>query len=153
MPSPTLEQLLRPASVLLPLEAADKAQAVKALIATLGIGGAAEQQELETAVLDREKAGSTGLGRGVAVPHARSRLVSKPALAVGIARDPIDFASIDKLPVRVIFLLIVPQTDYPTHLKTLAALSRLASDKAKLRRLEKAGSPGDIRSLLAESSL
>ena len=134
----TLAELLSPGSVVVPLEAETREAAVEILVAAMGLASGAT--ELALAVLAREAVGSTGIGRGVAIPHARSARLKAPRLAVGLTAKPLDFAAADGLPVTLIFLLAVPEADPKSHLKTLAALSRLVCDAKRLRGLLKAES-------------
>ncbi len=150
MESRTLSELLRPEAVLLPLVVPDREAAISALAGTLALSGpASERERLIRAVLAREAAGSTGLGAGVAVPHARSPRLTAPLLAAGLAPVPIDFRSADGKPVSLVFLLAVPEKDPAAHLQALAALSRVAADKKLLRRLNKAASSEELYGLLA----
>lgn len=150
----TLADLLRPDAVLVPLPAATVEAAVAALVERLLPSGApGERAALKAAVLSREAAGSTGIGSGIAIPHARWPKAEAPMMAAGLAQGPIDFKSADGNPVRLVFLLAVPVADYAAHLKTLAAVSRLGADKTLLRRLLRAASPEALRGLLAEVPL
>ena len=147
----TFADLLHPDSVLVPLRAADRDAAIALLADVLPLpGGAADRAPLKAALLAREAAGSTGIGNGVAIPHARSLNISVPLLAAGRATQPIDFKSADGKPVTLVFLLAVPAADPKSHLAVLAALSRMAMDKKLLRRLNKAASPDEFRAILAE---
>ena len=88
------------------------------------------------ALLEREKLGPTGVGHGVALPHARSTDVDRVCGAFILLESPIDFGSVDKLPVDVIFGLFAPENAGVDHLKALAIVSRTLRDNsicAKLR--------------------
>ncbi len=146
----TISDMLSPASVLVPLPAADREAAITLLIEAIALPGSPEQRGvLREAVLLREKAGSTGIGKGVAIPHARTPLVSKPRLAAGRAAKPIDFSAADAQPVSLIFLLAVPESDPRSHLQALATLSRLASDAKLLKSLNRASTPQEFLKLLS----
>ena len=142
--------LLHPDSVLVPLRATDREAAISLLVDVLRLpGGPADCAPLKAALLAREAAGSTGIGNGVAIPHARSPKISAPLLAVGLTARPIDFKSADGKPVSLVFLLAVPNAMPSSHLKILAALSRLASDKKLLPLLKGATYPDELYNLLA----
>ena len=94
-------------------------------------------------------AGSTGIGNGVAIPHARTTQITSACLAVARAAEPIDFKSADGRLVTLVFLLAVPDKDPKSHLAVLAALSRMAMDKKLLRQLGKAASPEELRALIS----
>ncbi|KRA81565.1 PTS sugar transporter subunit IIA [Altererythrobacter sp. Root672] len=78
---------------------------------------------------EREKLGSTGFGRGVAIPHARFPGVTRPVAALLKLRHPADFASADGLPVDLVIGLLSPENSGATHLHALAAISRLMRDE------------------------
>ena len=78
---------------------------------------------------ERERLGSTGFGRGVAIPHARISGVSRPVSVLLKLRQPADFAAADGLPVDIVFGLLSPENSGATHLHALAAISRLMRDE------------------------
>jgi fructose-specific phosphotransferase system IIA component len=145
-----LSDLLRPNAVVVPLHAASREQAVSLLVDALDLPGAPKgRDDLKSAILSREEAGSTGIGNGVAIPHARTAQITSACLAVARAAQPIDFKSADGKPATLVFLLAVPDADPKSHLAVLAALSRMALNKKLLRRLNKAASPDGLRAILA----
>ncbi len=77
---------------------------------------------------EREALGSTGFGRGVAIPHARSGKISRPIVVLLRLESPVDFAAADGMPVDLVFGLLSPENAGATHLHALAALSRLVRD-------------------------
>jgi len=80
----------------------------------------------------REKIGSTGVGRGVAIPHARVKSCRETLIALIILKHPVDYNSLDKKPVRLFFMLITPEEKVNLHLRCLAKLSRiLRSDQLR----------------------
>ncbi len=97
----------------------------------------------------RETLGSTGLGNGFALPHARLDALAKPfALFVRLAR-PIEFAAIDERPVDLVILLLTPVNGGNQHLATLAALSRPLREVGFVRKLRQAEDAAAVHSLLA----
>lgn len=78
---------------------------------------------------EREKLGSTGFGRGVAIPHARIAGITRPVAALMKLRQPADFQSADGLPVDLVFGLLSPENSGASHLHALAAISRLIRDE------------------------
>ncbi|QUL37268.1 PTS sugar transporter subunit IIA [Erythrobacter sp. JK5] len=93
----------------------------------------------EAAVLDgleqREALGSTGFGRGIAIPHCRSCAVQRPTVALLKLEHPVDFAAADAMPVSLVFGLVSPEDAGATHLHALAAISRPTRDEAMLQLL------------------
>ena len=146
----TLSDILLPPAVILPLDAADRDTAISKLVDALGLqGDSADRERLKNAILAREAAGSTGIGNGVAIPHARSQRLTRPRLAVGKTSCPVDFKSADGKPVSLIFLLAVPEVAPQSHLRVLASLSRIALDKKFLRGLIKSSSAQELFELVA----
>jgi mannitol/fructose-specific phosphotransferase system IIA component (Ntr-type) len=84
-----------------------------------------DEQAIKQAVRKRESAMTTGIGTGVALPHARTPQVSKAIATVGYSRQGIDFESIDGQPVTLVCLYLIPQDQSQQHLHTLANLARL----------------------------
>jgi mannitol/fructose-specific phosphotransferase system IIA component (Ntr-type) len=146
----TLADLLRVESIVAPMAAATPEAAIAALVAVLPVRDQNAREEIKAAVLSRETACSTGIGEGIAIPHARSTHVAAPLLAVGRAASPIDFHASDGLPVTLVFLLAVPTAEPSFHLKTLAAISRIAADKDLLRRLNAAADPRQLFDLISK---
>ena len=93
----------------------------------------------EVSILDgleqREALGSTGFGRGVAIPHCRSTEVNRPTLAVLKLEQPVDFAAADAMPISLAFGLVSPENAGATHLHALAAISRLLRDEVMVSAL------------------
>ncbi|GAA75749.1 PTS system, nitrogen regulatory IIA component [Pseudoalteromonas sp. BSi20480] len=81
------------------------------------------------ALLTREKLGSTGIGRGIAIPHGRMSGAQEPLALVLVSETPINFDAIDNRPVDIFVALIVPEGDNQQHLKTLATIA----DKLKIK--------------------
>lgn len=96
----------------------------------------------------RETLGSTGFGRGVAIPHCRSNDVRRPSLALIRLDQPIDFAAADALPVTLVCGLVSPENAGATHLHALAAISRLARDETMLQMLADAPDAEAVYALL-----
>jgi nitrogen PTS system EIIA component len=95
-----------------------------------------EAKTIAAALTDREKIGSTGFGGGVAVPHARIAGLDGVFGYFARLTAPVDFRSVDKLPVDLVFLILSPPDAGADHLKALAAVSRVLRDRniaAKLR--------------------
>jgi PTS system nitrogen regulatory IIA component len=109
--------------------------------------------ELFECMLSREKMGSTGIGNGIAIPHARMT-ESPEAIAILLqCADPIDFDAIDNRPVDILFALLVPEEQCKQHLKTLALMAERLNDKQTLKQLRKAGSDQELYSIMTESQM
>jgi PTS system nitrogen regulatory IIA component len=87
------------------------------------------RNKLIEALMNREALGSTAIGQGIAIPHAKSDSVSKLVASFGLSKKGVDFDSLDGEPAHIFFLLVAPQDSAGPHLKALARISRLLKDK------------------------
>ncbi|MDJ0978484.1 MAG: PTS sugar transporter subunit IIA [Erythrobacter sp.] len=101
----------------------------------------------------REALGSTGFGKGVAIPHCRSDAVKRPTLALLKLDTPCDFEAADAQPVGLVFGLVSPENAGATHLHALAAISRLLRDEAMLQALMDADDTEALFALLTNQFL
>jgi PTS system nitrogen regulatory IIA component len=103
------------------------------------------------ALLDREKLGPTGVGHGVALPNARSTDVEKVCGVFILLESPVDFGSVDKLPVDIIFGLLAPENAGVDHLKALAIVSRTLRDNSICAKLRANPEPQTLYTILTEN--
>lgn len=101
----------------------------------------------------REALGSTGFGRGVAIPHCRLEAVKGPTLVALKLQQALDFAAVDALPVGLVLGIVSPVDAGAVHLHALAAISRLTRDEAVLQSLLDAPSPEALYALLTSQFL
>ncbi len=133
------------------LKATDKEGVIHELVELLS--NAAEiknKEELIKAVLSREALGSTGIGQGVGIPHAKSQNVKELIAAFGLSKNGVDFDSLDGEPVHIFFLLLAPEESAGPHLKALARISRMLKDKFFRDLLRKAKDENDILRIIQE---
>lgn len=104
---------------------------------------------IAAALNDRERLGSTGFGSGVAIPHGKVEGLSGIVAYFGRLAAPIDFQSVDNVPVDLVFVLLSPPDAGADHLKALASVSRLLRDKAMLAKLRGARSRDALFALLS----
>ncbi len=109
--------------------------------------------EIQEGLEQREALGSTGFGRGVAIPHCRNANVSRPTLTLLKMEQAVDFKSADAIPVTLVFGLVSPVSAGATHLHALAAISRLARDEMMLTALNDAPDSEALYSLLTNQFL
>lgn len=107
-----------------------------------------EVEDLIKAVLKRELLGSTGIGRGVAIPHAKHPCVERLLGTVAVSRAGVGFDSLDGEPVKVFFLLVSPQDRTGDHLRALENISRSLKDDGLVRALGQAATREAIWELL-----
>ncbi len=121
-----LTEILSLDAILVPLKTEDKYEAIKKLVASVGDAGRIDDEaQVLKAVLDREAVMSTGVGDGVAIPHAKSDAAPSLTAGLGITERPVDFESMDKKPVQIIWLLVGPHGATGPHIKALSRISRL----------------------------
>jgi PTS system nitrogen regulatory IIA component len=121
-----LTALVKPAQVNLALKASTRDGALKELLAMSSLGEKA-QQILLVNLKQREELGSTGIGKGVAIPHCRSLMLNSLTLLVGRSKSGVEFDAIDKKPARLFFLIIAPPHDPQNqYLITLGQIAQLA---------------------------
>jgi len=121
-----LTEFISPQLIKLELAATKKVDAIKELIELLDKAGfVTDAEAFLKSVLEREKVGSTGIGKGIAIPHSRTSTVREVVVAIGRSRPGIEFEALDNKPVQLIFLIAAPVESGGLYLKALARLSRL----------------------------
>jgi len=122
-----LFSLLDEITVLANYEAVSKKELINALVDTLKdkVESTEQLEEIRKAVFEREEIMSTGVGKGLAIPHAKTKAVEENHAAFALLKEPLDFDSIDKEPVRLVFLLVGPESKNSQHIKLLSRISRL----------------------------
>lgn len=103
-------------------------------------------------VLDREKLGSTGIGRGIAIPHGKSEAIKNIAIAFGRSEGGVDFDALDDKPVNLVFMLAAPYNVGSIYLKVLAELSKLLKHKEFRQSLMDARGPEDVLDIFEKNS-
>ncbi|MBI4863952.1 MAG: PTS sugar transporter subunit IIA [Candidatus Riflebacteria bacterium] len=147
-----LTNLLQPELIKLDLENQSKVAVLEELISLLAAANRIKDQEGFTrAVLDRESQRSSGIGRGVAIPHARNEAISQPSIALGRSREGIDFEALDHGPVHLIFLLATPLNAGADHLKALARLARILRHPEYRQALLDANTKDEIIKIIEEA--
>lgn len=133
------------------LKSRDKEGTLRELIKLLEKNGYFKNGEkiLET-VMEREKLGSTGIGQGIAIPHAKTDQINDIVCALGISQNGVDFDSLDGEPVYIIFLVLAPTKSIGQHLKTLAKIARLLKDKVFRNSLRNAKTPAEALKIIKE---
>lgn len=143
-----LSDLLAPDGILPSLDVTCKKQALQELASRASaVTGVDERQIFET-LLQRERLGSTGLGRGIAIPHVKLKHLSGITCLFARLPQAIDFDSQDGEPVDLIFLLLAPEHAAGDHLKALARISRLVREPSTLEQLRNARDTERLREVL-----
>jgi PTS system nitrogen regulatory IIA component len=145
-----LRDLIAPQAVMPSLKAKTKKHVLQELAQKAAALTGADGRQIFDTLLQRERLGSTGVGRGIAIPHGRLPTLKRIVSVFARLDEPIDFEALDGEPVDLIFLLLAPEHAGGDHLKALARISRLLREPATIERLRAAGSPAALYSVLTE---
>ena len=145
-----LTQILQPDCVKVPVENNNKEAVITELVDLLDSKGLLLNRDVALqAVLERERTRSTGTGAGIAIPHGKCNAVKELVMAIGIAKEPIEFESVDGKPVTILILLISPTNQTGPHIQALASISKLMLNEEFRHALEKADSADEVYNLLS----
>lgn len=122
-----------------------KDQIINALIDLVGQSPKVlDKEKMRTAIFEREKIMSTGVGNGFAIPHGKTDAVSDIVAAFGVTAEPIAYQSLDDKPVRLVFLLVGKENLVGPHIKLLSRISRLMNKEEFRGKLLDAKTPQDV---------
>jgi len=148
-----LENFFSPDAISVDLKGATKDEALAELVGLLRLEGSASETLLRL-LQRRESLGSTGVGRGIAIPHCRSLVVTQLRLAYGHHRTGIEYQAIDNRPVFDFFLIVAPPLEVSNqYLPVLGRIAQFAKDSDIPDRLAALQSPGDFLRLLGEKGV
>jgi PTS system nitrogen regulatory IIA component len=136
------------------LKAATKEAAIRSMVENLASSGnikGADQEGIIAAILKREELGSTGIGKGVAVPHTKHSSVDKLVATIALSKEGVEFSSLDGENVHILFLLVSPPDRPGDHLRALENISRHLRNDNFCNFLRQAGSAQAVIDLLEEA--
>lgn len=133
-----ISDFLSPANVMLDLRASDKAQLLRQLCSHAAAELGLRPEVVTAQIVKREELGSTGVGDGVALPHARIAEIKSPFGLVARLQRGIDFDAIDSQPVDIVFLLLLPESAHGEQLNALARVARSLRNTETRRRIREA---------------
>ena len=146
-----IHQLLTPDTVRVGLGGETKDEAINQLVDLLaGHPAVKDLEAVRAAVFERESVMSTGVGKGLGLPHAKTQAVHENVAAFAVTEEPVPFGAIDGRPVRLLFLLVGTETAKSQHIKILSRISRLMNRDSFRERLLHAGSPEQILRIFGE---
>ena len=143
-----LSEALSVARIRIPLAARTKDDVLRELVSLLGRAPDVADEILE-AVLERERRMPTGIGRGIAIPHGKSRHAAGLEVAFGRAEAPIEYGSIDREPATLFFLLVSAPDQTGPHIRALAQISRMLSSDSVQDELLAATTAEEVMALVA----
>ncbi|TYP94936.1 PTS system, fructose-specific IIA component [Fodinibius salinus] len=133
------------------LHAKDKAEILDKLISSLQNNVSnGEVEKIREAVMERENIMSTGVGKGLAIPHGKAPGIQETYAAFAMLDEPVDYESIDDEPVNMVFLLVGPQSSNSLHIKLLSRISRLMNNSSFREQLRGCSSADEIIDLFKE---
>lgn len=149
-----LTKVVAPGAIVPRLASSQRDEVIAELVDALIKSGAADaslRTELINRVLERERRGSTGFGKGIAVPHVKHKSVKGMAAAIGLSATGVEFNALDRQPVYSIFLLLSPEHDPEQHLKAMEVIFNSLSNETFRRFLRQATTVQDVVTLLEEA--
>jgi PTS system nitrogen regulatory IIA component len=145
-----IKDFLSAADVAIDVRAADKASLLKELAGRAAATVKLPADMVVAEIEKRDDLGSTGIGRGVAIPHARLREVKKPVALLARLKSPIEFDAVDGQAVDLVFLLILPAASQLDQLNCLAAVARTLRDAGVLDKMRSATSTTELYRAVTE---
>lgn len=144
--------LLNKKSIRLDGSPATKSETIDQMVELMVRGGNINDPETyKNGVLAREEEGTTGIGEGIAIPHAKTDAVTAPGLAAMVVKNGVDYDALDGQPVQLIFLIAAPNTEDNIHLEVLSRLSMLLMDEEFQNNLKNAGSVDEFLTVIDEA--
>jgi mannitol/fructose-specific phosphotransferase system IIA component (Ntr-type) len=146
-----LTELLTPDRLVVPLTARDKRGVISELARHLVARAGGDLAQVLGAIEERESVLTTGIGFGVAIPHARCAAVEELTIVGGVSEVGIPFDSIDGEPVRLVFLIVGPDASAGRHVKLLSQIARLVRRENVRQRLVDARTPDEFHRILVDA--
>lgn len=141
-------------SIVAELKATDRDKVIRELVESLAAAKAVADKDVDAivkAIIDREKHGSTGFGKGVAVPHVKLPAIKKRVACIGRSTVGVDFAALDQAPVYSVVLLLSPQNSPDGHLQAMEIIFRNLQEDRFRKFLRQAGTKQEIIDLVEEA--
>ena len=139
-----ITEILKPEQVLLGVRAASKKQVLEALAEHAAEMTGESERAIFNVLLERERLGSTGVGRGIAIPHGKLTGIDHLFGLLFRLQAPVPFDAVDEAPVDIVVLLLAPESAGADHLKALSRVSRILRDRAVCDRIRAAATPEDV---------
>jgi PTS system nitrogen regulatory IIA component len=147
-----ISNFLAPSDVFVGIRTSDKTRLLEDLCRRAASILKIDADKITAGILKREELGSTGMGGGVAIPHARITDVKKPFGLLARLKSAIEFDSIDRHPVDLVFLLLLPTASAGEQLNALAMVARRLRDADTVRKARHAMDPSGLYAAMAQSS-
>lgn len=151
----TLATLLTEKQILPELKSEERWGAIAELVDAIVAAGkirAEDRDAILESIRQREETMSTGIGLGIAIPHASSDRVNEVVAALGRSAAGVEFDALDAQPVHFVVLFVVPKDQFQTHLRTLAAIAKFLNDRTVRKELSEAATARDILHIIKTRS-
>ncbi|MDC7231946.1 MAG: PTS sugar transporter subunit IIA [Spirochaetales bacterium] len=140
-----LTELIQKNNIILPLQSADRDGVIREMVEHLAGASYVQNSEIViNSILARENMGSTGLDKGIAVPHARTQEVADLCVGLGISREGIDYNALDGKKSRLFFMILAPPDQSSQHIRLLSEIAGISRSSDTLESLLNAESPEDV---------
>ena len=152
----SLASLLSAEQIIPEMEATERWPAIVELIDLLVRLGRIKPEDRESilaSLKQREETMSTGIGFGIAIPHASSDRIDQVVASFGRSSKGIEFDALDNAPVKFVVLFVVPKNQFQTHLRTLASIAKFLNDRATRESLANATSADEILAIFRDRPL
>jgi PTS system fructose-specific IIC component len=147
-----ISEFLKPEAIIMQMKSREKIAALRELVDNMVASKAVENgEEFQKALAKRENLESTGIGDGIAIPHARTDAVNNLVLAFARSEKGVDFSAIDGKPSHLIFLIASPINKKSEYIMALAKLSRLLRKQEVRQLLKKASNPEEILEIIKKN--
>ena len=146
------DRILSEDNVLVDLKSRRKFDVLRELSAVFDDDAIEDPKQFLADLIRREQESSSGIGKGVAVPHVHEDSISRQILAIGVSREGIDFESVDEAPVHVIAMLGTPRKHQKQHMELLAELSRLMQQGRVRDQIVEAADAGQVLAIFNSGS-
>lgn len=146
-------ELLPDNSIIFDLKAASRDEALREILCKIRDNGLIESSafnEILQKLIEREELGSTGVGNGIAVPHTKNKLFSKPILCIARTQHGVSFGALDGEPVHLFFMLLSPDKNATHHLKALTFISTALRDEFFCKFLKNSSSEEEMADTIKE---
>lgn len=145
-----ISNFLKEGRIKVKLDGKNKSDIIKEMVDLLGISDSIlDNKEVLKSIIERENSMSTGIGNGIAVPHGKCSSVKNLVGTLGIVKEGIPFDSIDGNPVKIIFMLVAPDTGPSgSYIKALSLISKILNNESARKKILNCNSPKDIFSIL-----
>jgi PTS system nitrogen regulatory IIA component len=146
-----IKEFLSSTQAVIDLRAPDKDSLLRELSQRAAATVRLNADSISSEILKREKLGSTGIGAGVAIPHARIKGLKKPFGILARLKSAIDFDAIDDKPIDIVFLLLLPVETEGEHITALASVARILRDAETVGKLRRCSDNADIYRIMTEN--